>query len=99
MRPVALLSGNQPRNYGRIEYEQAVIQWPRRCVIWMTSRIPPTDDGKNRYGKKLRESQECDLQDGRSKIEAVLQVWEAIVRCGQERRGGPRCQSGFAKLD
>ena len=54
---------------------------------------------KNGHGKKFRKSQERDLQDGCSEIEALLQVRHETVRGRQEWRAGPRRQSGSAKLD
>ena len=47
----------------------------------------------NRYGKKFRKSQGLDLQDRRSKIQAVCQVRQAVVRgCEEWRTGAKRDQ-------
>ena len=57
------------------------------------------NEEENGYGKKFRKPQECHLQDSRSEIEAVLEVWQAIIRRCEEWRSGSRGQSGFTKHD
>ena len=76
-----------------------VRQWCffHRCLRRLRSF--PRERIRELHGKKFRKSQELDLQDGCSEIEALFQVRHAIVRRRQEWRSGSRCQSGFAKLD